>query len=301
MSAIDALALIMLAALTLYALLAGADFGGGVWDLFATSPAQRKLITRAMAPVWEANHVWLILLIVVLFTAFPPAFARLLTVLHVPLTLMLVGIVLRGSAFVFRQYGGGGERADLGWGRVFAVSSIATPIFLGASLGVMTTGAHWTSLFCLLVGFFTLSLFAMLAAVYLTVEDAELAPAFRVRALAAAVAAGALAALTAIAAPVQLVSWPFIAAGAALGLSVIATLWTRRYLVARALAVLLVTLVVAGWGLAQHPYLLVPTLTLHDAAAPAATLRLLLPTLGVGAVVLFPSLYWLMRVFKRVA
>jgi cytochrome d ubiquinol oxidase subunit II len=94
-------------ALTIYALTGGADFGGGVWDLLARGPrarAQRRLIADALAPIWEANHVWLIAVIVILFTAFPPAFGAIATALHIPLTAMLVGIVLRGSAFTFRSY-----------------------------------------------------------------------------------------------------------------------------------------------------------------------------------------------------
>ena len=96
----------MMVSLTFYALLGGADFGGGVWDLFASGPrkqAQRELIAEAIGPVWEANHVWLILVVVLLFTAFPPAFAAISTALHIPLTLMLIGIVLRGSAFTFAR------------------------------------------------------------------------------------------------------------------------------------------------------------------------------------------------------
>src|SRR5690606_28148857 len=100
---------VMLAALIVYAVTGGADFGGGVWDLLARGPraaAQRQIIDRALAPVWEANHVWLIFVLVVMFTAFPPAYARIGIELHVPLTILLFGIVLRGSAFVFRHYGG---------------------------------------------------------------------------------------------------------------------------------------------------------------------------------------------------
>jgi cytochrome d ubiquinol oxidase subunit II len=302
--AVDALALVMLAALVLYAVLGGADFGGGVWDLFAAGPrarAQRALIGHALAPVWEANHVWLILLVVVLFTAFPPAFAALMTALHVPLTLMLVGIVLRGSAFVFRQYGRGPATAwSDRWGRVFAVASTVTPVFLGMALGAMTTGGPWLALFPLCVGLFSLSLFAMLAAVYLTLEaeEADLRDDFRARALGAALSSAVLALLTALAAPRPLVPLWAGALSVALGLSLVGTLVARGYRAARRLAVALVALVVTGWGAGQHPYLLQPSLTLQAAAAPAPTLELLLPTLGAGALVLFPSLYWLMRVFK---
>src|SRR6185436_17783951 len=189
----ELVAFIMLAALVLYALLGGADFGGGVWDLLATRKQQRELITRAIAPVWEANHVWLILVVVLMFTAFPTAFAKLMTELNVPLTLMLVGIVLRGSAFVFRQYAGSHEEL---WGRVFAISSVITPVLLGASVASLGTGESWLSAYSLTVGLFTLALFAMLAATYLTLEpsaDETLREDFRTRALYSALVAAALA------------------------------------------------------------------------------------------------------------
>src|SRR5262249_54905210 len=116
----------------------GADFGGGVWDLLATGPRgerQRPLIEQQIAPIWEANHVWLIVIVVVFFTAFPPAFAVVTTVLHVPLTLLLVGIVMRGSAFVFRSYGS----RTRGWGRAFAIASVITPLLLGVVIGALTS------------------------------------------------------------------------------------------------------------------------------------------------------------------
>jgi cytochrome d ubiquinol oxidase subunit II len=298
----DIVALVMLAALVLYAVLAGADFGGGVWDLLASGPRakeQRALVEHALAPVWEANHVWLILVVVLLFTAFPAAFAALMTGLHTPLTLMLVGIVLRGSAFVFRQYGGGGPGAERAWGRVFAVASTATPIFLGVTLGAMSTGGDWTAPFPLCVGLFTLALFAMLAAVYLTLEtQSALRDAFRLRALGAALVSAALAALTAWVSP-RFVLGPAAAVSLLLGAGLLTTLALRRFRTARAFGVALVGVVIVGWGVAQYPVLWPPDLTVQTAAAPDVTLNLLLPTLGIGALVLFPSLYWLLRVFKR--
>src|SRR4029077_8300041 len=129
----DLLAGVIFLALNAYALLGGADFGGGVWDLLATGPRkerQRELIAEAMGPVWEAKHVWLILALVLLFTCFPPAFARLGTLLHIPLSLVLIGIVLRVSAFTFWRYGGGGhgDPEQRHWGVVFAVASLITPL-----------------------------------------------------------------------------------------------------------------------------------------------------------------------------
>jgi len=215
----DVVAGVMMVALTAYALMGGADFGGGVWDLLASGPrrdAQRALVSSAIAPIWEANHVWLIIAIVALFTGFPAAFATLGTVLHIPLTLMLVGIVLRGSAFVFRSYGARDARRQLRWGRVFSVSSIITPVLLGIVVGAVASGrvgavaarlpvrphevpragaavasfsdlyvAPWLAPFPLAVGAMALALFAFLAAVYLILatDDQSLREDFRRRAL----------------------------------------------------------------------------------------------------------------------
>jgi cytochrome d ubiquinol oxidase subunit II len=135
-------ALIIAVALNIYLLLGGADYGGGVWDLMASgerAERQRRLIERSIGPIWEANHVWLIAAIVILFTAFPPAFARIMTFLHIPLLLMLLGIVARGSAFAFRSYE---ARHDFRrrWGTVFATASLLTPILLGTLIGAVAWG-----------------------------------------------------------------------------------------------------------------------------------------------------------------
>jgi cytochrome d ubiquinol oxidase subunit II len=140
----ELVALVMLGALICYTLLGGADFGGGVWDLLARGPrarAQKALIEDVMAPVWEVNHIWLIIVVVLLFAAFPAGFATITTALHVPLTIMLVGVVARGGAFIFRQYDDRHDDVQRRWGRVFAVSSIVTPILLGVCVGAVTSGA----------------------------------------------------------------------------------------------------------------------------------------------------------------
>jgi cytochrome d ubiquinol oxidase subunit II len=326
----ELLAGVVVAALNAYVLFGGADFGGGVWDLLARGPRrddQRDLVAHAIGPVWEANHVWLILAVVLLFSCFPPAFARLAIALHLPLTVMLVGIVLRGSAFVFRSYGVRHDAAVRRWGGVFAVATLITPVLLGVCVGAVASGgvgawtggdgffagyvAPWLTPFGLAVGLFTLSCFAFLAAVFLTVE-AEAGPLredFRRRALGAGVAVFATAwialALARGAAPAVyrgLVAAPWALAlhlltgGAAL--SAFAALWWRRYLVARLAAALQVSLILWGWALAQYPYLLPSTLTIEAGAAPAATIEVTLAALALGAVVLFPSLYYLFRVFK---
>ncbi len=321
---------VLLVALVFYALGGGADFGGGVWDLFATGPSasrQRQLVAHALGPIWEANHVWLVLVVVLLFVAFPGAFAALSISLHLPLTFMLVGIVLRGSAFTFRAYGGGSDATQRRWGAVFAVSSVITPVMLGVCVGTVFAGrvrldpdtggavggyvAPWLSPFPLTVGAFALALCAYLAATYLTVEarERDLQRAFRARALAAAVASGVLAwsclTMARTAAPFAHEgllqrgwSLPFQLVVAACALGAIAALWTERYPLARALAVLHVALVVAGWGFAQYPYVLHPTMTLAEAAAPPEVLRPVAWALAAGAVVLLPSLAALFAVFK---
>jgi cytochrome d ubiquinol oxidase subunit II len=323
-----AVAGVLVASLTLYVLGGGADFGGGVWDLFATGRrgrAQRDLVAEAIGPIWEANHVWLVLALVLLFVAFPLAFAALATALHVPLTLMLVGIVLRGSAFTFRTYDDPGVHAR--WSRVFAVASVVTPVMLGVCVGAVAAGgirldpatgavrtdfvSAWLRPFPFAVGFFTLALFAFLAAVYLTVEaeDPDLREDFRRRALLAAVAAGAIAFASLLlareGAPQVWTglagrpwSLPFHAVTGLLAMGAIAGLWTRRFRLARALAAGQVTLVLWGWAASQYPYVLPPDLTLAAAAAPDGVLRLLLAALAAGAVVLVPSLVYLFRVFK---
>ena len=318
---------IALIALVAYALLGGADFGGGVWDLLARGPraaAQRDLIARAIGPIWEANHVWLILVVVVLFTAFPPAFAHVMTWLHVPVTLMLVGIVLRGSSFVFRAYDAREDRVQRRWGRIFAISSVVTPVLLGVVIGTISmpvlrgtpNGAAdfftpWLHPFPWAVGLFALAQFALLAAVYLTVdaENAALRDDFRRRALGTAVVVGALAwavillagdAAPALRARLLGADWalPLHATTAACALGAIGALWKRAYALARVLAAAQVALVLIGWGLAMSPWLVMQSVSIHDAAAPASTLRLLLLALAAGSLLLFPALYYLFRTFK---
>jgi cytochrome d ubiquinol oxidase subunit II len=319
---------IMLVALTFYALLAGADFGGGVWDLLARGPRaadQRALIADAIGPIWEANHVWLILVVVIMFSAFPPAFAVIMTALHIPLTAMLVGIVLRGAAFTFRTYDAQHDRVQRRWSQVFAVASVVTPITLGVCVGAIASGRitvendvvtsgffeSWAAPFPLAVGGFALALFAFLAAVYLTVEarEPELRDDFRLRALGAAVAVGVMALLVFLlsgaGAPriraglsASLWAWPLQIATGAAAVGAIWALWTRRFYLARALAAAQVTLILLGWGAAQYPYLVEPNITISEAAAPQITLRLLLIAVGTGALLLFPSVYFLFRIFK---
>ena len=318
----------LLVALVLYAVLGGADYGGGVWDLLASGPRageQRRLIEGAIGPVWEANHVWLIFMIVLLFTAFPHAFAALSTALHIPLTLMLLGIVLRGTSFTFRQYHRQDDPVQQRWGRLFAISSVFTPVMLGICIGAISTGSirvqdgtvtsgflrPWLGLFPFAVGLFAVALFAFLAAVYLTVEatDEALREDFRRRALAAAVATGALALtvylLSYETAPLVRVglthrpwSLPLHIITGLFALGTIGALWRRRFQLARVLAVGQIGLILGGWALSLYPFLVPPDISIIQAAAPLSVLRPVLWGTALGLLILVPSFLYLFRLFK---
>src|SRR3954462_9374483 len=194
----------IMGALVLYVLTGGADYGAGTWDLLAsgrTREAQRDLIEDAIAPVWEANHVWLIVVVTVLFTGFPRAFSFITTALHVPVLLLLLGIVLRGAAFTFRAHDPRGAAARLRWTMVFSISSLVAPVIVGILVGAISSGElhmngwvvvggffrPWISVWSVLVGIYALAVFSYLAAVYLCVEAYDVRsaalPAFRSRAL----------------------------------------------------------------------------------------------------------------------
>ncbi|HEU4537601.1 MAG TPA: cytochrome d ubiquinol oxidase subunit II, partial [Polyangiaceae bacterium] len=320
----------MLAATVLYFLFGGADFGGGVWDLLAAGPRrkeQRALIEQAIGPVWEANHVWLILVVVLLFGAFPRAFAALSIALHVPLTLFLLGVVLRGSAFAFRSYDPGDARRRR-WGLIFSLASAFAPVTLGACVGAIASGrirvrdgvveggffAPWLAPFPLVAGLFALSLCAFVAATYLAREahDRPLQDDFRRRALAAGAAVGLLALVAFLLSPAgaprvyegltaRSWTWPFhgltaLAAGGAFW-----ALWRRHYGLARVAVSAQTGLILLGWTLSHYPYLVVPDVTLANAAANPKTLNAVAIALAAGAPVLLPSLYLLFRIFKSSA
>jgi cytochrome d ubiquinol oxidase subunit II len=311
-----------------YGIFGGADFGGGVWDLFAGGPRrkeQRLAIQKAMGPVWEANHVWLIFVVVVLFTCFPRAYSKLSIALFMPFHLALVGIMLRGASFVFRSYQS--QQADAAaetsvWGIVFGIASIISPILLGAAFGVVTEGlirvedgnviaarGFWLTPYALTNGLLALVTCAYLAAVYLTNEtQGELREDFRWRAILAGTGTAILAAivlalawfearwfvermLSSRALPVVIVGLICFAASAW-------SVFNRYYILSRVFAAAEICMLILGWGLAQHPYLVYPDLTFAATAAPRATLQFLVLSLPVGALLLVPSLFYLYRVFK---
>jgi len=267
----------------------------------------------------------LIMAITILFTAFPLAFSTITTFLHLPLLIMLIGIVFRGSAFAFRSYDLPNDRAHGRWGLVFSISSLLTPILLGITLGTIASGRlvntagnfresyvdPWLASFPIAVGFFALALFSLLAAVYLTVEAAEpeLKEDFRWRSLWSGALVGVMAIIVFVLARngapelrQRMIhsgwTWPLQTATAIAALVVYVALWTRRFRLARFAVIAQSTLILWGWALAQFPNLIMPDISIHDSAAPSTTLRLLVLALGAGAVILLPSFVYLLRIFK---
>jgi cytochrome d ubiquinol oxidase subunit II len=331
MTRADICAVILWAGATAYALFGGADFGGGFWDLVAGGAERgerpRALIQRSLTPVWEANHVWLIFILVVLWTAFPPAFSAVMTTLYVPIALAAVGIVLRGSGFAFRKSieGLSGRRAA---GATFAISSLLTPFFMGTVVGAIAAGnvpgdgngppfSSWLEPLPLLTGAMFVASGAYLAAVFLIGDarragDGELQRYFARRALAAAALAGVAAAfgLVELHAEARYIfdrltseGLPLVILSALCGLGVLLVLLRSARAPERAPSRLLrplaagaVVAVIWGWGVAQFPYLVPTSLKITQSAAPPDTLATVIVVFLAAAVLVLPALgllYWL--------
>jgi cytochrome bd ubiquinol oxidase subunit II len=323
MTRADVAAAILWTGATLYAIFGGADFGGGFWDLIAGDAEKgkrpRALIQRSLTPVWEANHVWLIFILVVLWTAFPEAFGAVMSTLYVPLTLAAFGIVLRGAGFAFRK-SLRSLQAQRALGATFALSSVLTPFFMGTVVGAIAAGnvppgggdafSSWLQPLPLLVGAMFVASGAYLAAVFL-VGDAhrggenDLERYFVRRALGAAVVAGAfaVAGIFALHSEARYVfdrlvdeGLPLVILSGLCGVGVLASLlrgWRRPL---RPLAAGAVTAVIWGWGVAQFPYLLPTSLKIAQSAAPPDTLGAVIVVFLVAAVLVLPALgllYWL--------
>jgi cytochrome d ubiquinol oxidase subunit II len=323
-----AVAAILFVVLAAYALFGGADFGGGIWDLIAGGPergdAPRELIDESITPVWEANHVWLVFILVLLWTAFPPAFAAIMTALFVPLSLSLLGIVLRGVGFAFRHTAQR-MRVRQFTGATFAASSLITPFFMGTVVGAVATGqvpvhptgnvlAAWTSPTALLTGFLFVAACAYVSAVFLVLEARQrgrrgLMRYFALRATVAGAVTGGLAGATfaelSASSPYVFhrltgISLPLVAVSIAAGIAVLGMLWLRWYhpLILRATAAVAVATVVWGWGLAQYPYLFPTSLALRPGSAPTATLDTEFVVAGLALVLVVPGfalLYYLQQ------
>jgi cytochrome bd ubiquinol oxidase subunit II len=319
---------VMFVGLIAYGVFGGADFGAGIWDLLAGGTRrggpQRGLIERSIAPIWEANHVWLIFVLVVLWTAFPGAFAAVVTTLYIPLTLAAFGMIARGAAFAFRK-----SVTTLGMrrflGACFALSSLATPYFLGAVVGGVASGrvppgiaagdvvTSWLNPTSVLGGVLAVLVCAYLAAVFLCADARregadDLAAQFRTRALGTAAVTGAagIAGLFVLRADAPQLfegltgrALPVVAVSVVAGLAALGLLATRRFVPARAASALAVTAILVGWAVAQYPYVLVPDVTIEEAAGGRSTLVAMLVALLGGSMLLVPALVYLYVLFQR--
>ena len=320
---------VLIVALSAYAVLGGADFGAGFWDLTAGGAERgaplRAMIKHSMGPVWEANHVWLIVVLVVMWTCFPHAFGPVMETLYVPLFLAAVGIIQRGAAFALR-----GEAATIAEARIlgatFALSSLVTPFFLGCAIGAVAAGrvpaegdpgavfSSWTGSTSILIGLMAIATGASIAAVFLAADSQrakmpDLVAAFRVRALVAGVVAGGLALggigvlksdapalyddLTSGAGLVMVIL------SAVVGAATLLLVWNGRFRVARYTSAVAVGSILVGWALAQRPDFLPGELSFEDAAAGDTTLLATLIAIAVALAVIVPSLVLLFRLTEQ--
>lgn len=312
-----------------YASLGGADFGGGILYLFALGKRkedQRSLISGAIGPVWEANNVWVIYLIVGLYTAFPTVSAVLATALFIPFSLVLIGIVLRGASFAFESHISQALAARAIWGQLFSTASIIAPFFFGTCAAAVASGqirvvhgnipvaifSPWLTPFAIVVGLLALAICSSLAAVYLTVEaerrqDMELENSFRIRAF---IALGAIAILGAVAfilayseanilwnGLIHQALWALIVT-VLIGVATVGALFLKHYKITRIIIIMEIGALLGTWGLAQNPYLIPPDITLTDAASPPLTMQEFLISAAIGMSILIPSLWFLFHVFK---
>ena len=319
MSWADACAVVLFFGVVAYALFGGADFGAGFWDLTAGGADRgarpRALVDHSIGPVWEANHVWLIFCLVVLWTAFSEAFASIMLTLFVPLTIAAVGIVIRGSSFAFRK-AVFTTRDRRNFGAAFASSSVLVPFCMGAVAGAIASGRvpaggkagdpwdSWINVTSVLGGVLAVVTVAYLAAVYLTWDakrfgDAEMEEYFRHRAIGAAVVAGAVAfaGIFVLHADARYVfdglasrALPIVIISALCGTASLVLLIRRAHHLARLLAAGAVATVVIAWGVAQWPYLLPTELKVSAAASPDGTLQAVLLVFLLAAVIVLPSL-----------
>jgi cytochrome d ubiquinol oxidase subunit II len=313
----ELLSFILLAAIIIYALSGGADFGSGIWNLLAFGERkleQRKVAVKLIGPIWEANHVWMIIVLVMLFTIFTPAFTVIMRELFTPIMLILFGIVLRGAGYAFTLYGSSKDKLYITWDKIFGAASFFTPYLFGFTLGcVASADPHLENYFAHACGIFSLVLFAFLSAIYIAADIdpkyIKLKQDFRRRALIC----------TGILLPIA-VSVYLLAQGHAPYLfSKLSTIWAPylltttsimailtivllvkdKYEAARYTAVIQVATIIVGWALAQYPYIMLPNFTVYNSHVPEPTMKVVLTALAIGSVILLPSLFYLYYLFDR--
>ena len=322
MSIATLVAMAMFLGVVIYALLGGADFGSGFYDLTAGDAQRgarvRTLIDHSIGPVWEANHVWLIYILVIWWTGFPTAFAAAMTTLFIPMALALAGIVLRGATFAFRKYAATLSQARL-FGAVFAGSSLISPFFLGTVAGAIASARvpaqgygdrldSWLNPTSLVGGCLAVASCVFLAGVFLTADasrsaDTSLADSLRARTLAVGAVTGLIvfAGLypvshdaPTLAAGLRNHASPLLAIALIGGVATLVLVYRRRFAAARFSAAAAVGSVITGWGAGQYPWMLVDTLTISEAAGDAATLQALLIVVALAGVIVLPSLGYLL-------
>lgn len=328
--AADAMAVILWLSILAFAIFGGADFGAGVWDLLArgaNAEQERGALIRAIGPIWEGNEIWLIFLVTGTWTAFPLVFSTIMTALFIPLTIGLLGIVMRGAAFVFYSHFQSDVSVKVPWGRAFSIASTAAPFLCGCVGAAAASGTirvlpddsvqanvitSWTTPFALACGCFAVALCACLTATYMTVEaknqgEMALARRFRKRALVSggiAAVLGMVAAwlssyfaqhlfngLTSRALPIALLA---IVVGALTA----GALLIGQYFFARMLSAGGVMLILGAWAIAQLPYLVVPDVTIARGAAPEGVEHAVLAVAIVGMMIVLPAFSYLMYLFK---
>jgi cytochrome d ubiquinol oxidase subunit II len=321
----DLIALILGVSLTAYGVFAGTDCGAGILGLFAGKPSgDRAAILAAIGPLWEANHVWLIFSITILFSAFPPAFSALGTSLLAPLTIALVAVVLRSVALGLRSSPGTGEPAQRRLDRLFGVASLIAPFAFGAVAGGLAAASgtrpatghtvpavSWTSPFALLVGALAVALCGQLAASFVALRlsrsgQERVAERFRRRGIRATAVVLLMMVLSLIAAAGTAsalwhrligVAWPVVIGAIAAALLALLALARRRYLIARCASLLGGVALIWGWFTAQAPHLIGPRLTIHTAAASHAALGALSIAAGVVMLLVLPAMWLLFTLF----
>jgi cytochrome d ubiquinol oxidase subunit II len=323
--------IILGAAFVLYTILGGADFGAGIIETLAGEKGERT-ISKALAPVWEANHVWLILAVVILFTGFPAVYSSLSLVLHIPLMMVLLGIIFRGTAFTFRHYDVMHDNSHRYYTFLFKLSSFITPFFLGVTLGAMILGritfdrsvgfyqmfiSPWLNIFCFMMGVFTVSLFGYISAVFLvgeTKNDREQRryAMFSKQLMIFTILIGLLVFLAAEVQGHSLLS-EFLQSPISIITFLTATLlclviWffldrkINKTLYLRVAIGMQVTSIIIGWFFIQYPVLINVKggehYTFYNTQAPQATMQQLLIALAVGLVLIIPAFIYLFKVFK---
>lgn len=318
--------------LLLYMLLGGADFGAGIIELFAGRKfkvQERSVISSAIGPVWEANHMWLIIVVVILFMGFPKVYTEMSIYLHIPLTMTLMGIIARGTAFTFRHYDAVKDRSQEVYTFIFKLSSLWTAFFLGVLTGAMALGrinpassnfydgyiAPWLNLFCLTTGIFSCCVFAFLASVYLIGETTDekmkdvfvkigkYANVFTVISGGLVFLAGRINGFDLLG---EILDTPVSIAGIILATLSLPLLWyalrREKVILSRLTAGFQASMILLSWYAINFPYILKRAsgndLSLLDTAAPPATIFVLALALLIGSLIIFPFLYYLFKIFK---